>query len=389
MKVLDVFCGIGGLSWGFKELGFDVLGGIDANKEFLKVFSAVHPDATILEADVRAIKNEELKKVFGEVDVIIGGPPCQAFSTAGKRALDDERASLVKEFLRVVKVIKPKVVVFENVKGFTSFAKGLLLREFLAEIYDLGYKLTYDVISATEYAVPQVRERFILIGTLKGTPYLMRKLTKKVWTVREALSDLPEITAGGRGESYVSEPQNELQKFYRRKNPHKLSLHVAKTYGQKLLELMSYVPEGVSAHEIKETLPPHLRPTSGHKNTYARMRYDQPSPTITRNFQVVSSHRCIHPKRDRGLTPREAARLQSFPDDYPLELLSGSHLSLAIGNAVPPLMSLAIAYSVGFTLNYDLEIPREVKELWKSLENLEKSESLATVRNVLWQIKLF
>lgn len=390
LRVLDIFCGVGGLSWGFQELGFKVAGGIDIWEEAIKVFSAVHQGCLILVSDMRTVDDWALRKVYGEIDVVVGGPPCQAFSTAGKRALDDERAYLVKEFLRIVKVLNPRVVVFENVRGFTSFAKGLLLREFLEELCELGYETEYDVVSATEYAVPQTRERFILIGALGRKPHLLRRLSRKVWTVREALSDLPHVEAGQSVQEYASEPQNDLQRFYRRSSPRRLTLHTAKTYGRKLMELIKYVPEGLSAHDIIDRIPPELRPTSGFKNTYARMRYNQPSPTITRNFQVVSSHRCIHPEANRGLTPREAARLQSFPDDYPLELLKNGELALAIGSAVPPLMSLAVAYSVGLTLGFKPALPLEVKKLWKSLEKVEDSESSdANQRLRSWQLELY
>lgn len=176
MKVLDLFCGVGGLSWGFERVGFKIIGGIDVWEKALKVFKNVHTNARVLLADLSKLSDKEILREFKEVDVVVGGPPCQAFSTVGKRALEDSRAWLVKEFVRVVKVLRPEVFVFENVKGFTSFAKGFLVREVLEELDKLGYNLDFEILNAVNFSVPQVRERFIIVGGLVKMFYCLEEI---------------------------------------------------------------------------------------------------------------------------------------------------------------------------------------------------------------------
>jgi len=372
MKVLDVFCGVGGLSWGFKEVGWDVVAGIDSWDEAVKVFKRVHPTAKVLQRDVTELSDRDVEKELKGVDVVVGGPPCQAFSTSGKRALDDVRALLVKEFVRFVKVLRPEAFAFENVKGFTSFAKGTLFEELMEEFLKMGYHVDAAVLDAANFSAPQRRERLIVVGSLtkrialpKGN-YVRRGT---YWTFREATSDLPPLEAGRKATRYVSPPQNELQRFYRA-NVRKLTLHESPKYSKKLLELMRYVPEGKSAHDpdVFKQIPPEYRPTSGYKNTYKRIRWDEPAPTITRNFCVPSSANCIHPEQNRALTPREAARVQTFPDDYPFKG-TRSDVRLMIGNAVPPLLSLGLALRIaGY---YGTTLPDVSHKPWHELLNVK------------------
>ena len=348
MRVLDVFCGVGGLSWGFEEVGWNVVAGLDSWEKAIKVFKNAHPNANVLTKDVTKLSNQELLRSVGSVDIVVGGPPCQAFSTVGKRALNDPRAFLVKEFVRIVKVFRPEVFVFENVKGFTSFSKGLLLYELLEELTKLGYNLDFDVLNAANFSAPQVRERFIVVGSLSKNVTLPRGNYVKrgsFWTFEEMTSDLPEVRAGEEAKRYASPPKNELQKFYRWKEPEELTLHYAPNYSKKLIEMMKYLKEGTSAHDVIDQIPPQYRPTSGYKNTYKRIKSNEPTPTITRNFSVPSSSNCIHPKQNRALTPREAARAQTFTDDFPFEG-NKQAVRLMIGNAVPPLLSLGLALRI-------------------------------------------
>lgn len=379
MKVLDVFAGVGGLSWGFAQAGFEVVGGIDVWGKALKVFKKVHPEARVIEADVTTLSSNDLIREFKNVDVVVGGPPCQAFSTIGKRALDDPRAKLVKEFIKVVKIFKPQVFVFENVKGFVSFAKGKLLKELLDKFEELGYYVDYGLLNAADFGAPQNRERFIVVGSLSKPIKLPRgNFVKREfpWTFREATSDLPPVKAGERVTNYLTLPQNELQMFYRLKSK-KLTLHEAPKYSEKLLNMIKFIPEGMSAHdpEVFEKIPPEYRPTSGYKNTYKRIRWDEPAPTITRNFSVPSSTNCIHPKQDRALTPREAARIQTFPDDYPFDG-TRSDIRLMIGNAVPLFLSFGLAVSLAVQLNVSLSFSDYGKAV-AELINIQKIKEVS------------
>jgi len=394
MKVLDLFCGVGGLSWGFEEIGWEVVSGIDSWDKALKVFKKVHPKAKVLCKDLTKLKDEDLVREFHGVDVIIGGPPCQAFSTVGKRALDDPRALLVKEFVRVVKLLRPEVFVFENVKGFMYFSKGLLAREVIEELISAGYQVDFEVLNAVNFSAPQVRERFIIVGSLSKKVILPRGnyvRRGKFWTFREMSSDLPPLNSREEAERYSSPPQNELQRFYRRKGLERLTLHYSPAYSSKLLKMMKYIPEGKSAHDVLKNIPLSYRPTSGYKNTYKRIFWDEPTPTITRNFCVPSSSNCIHPEQNRALTPREAARAQTFPDDYPFEG-SKQDVRLMIGNAVPPFLSLGLAlricsYYEGTKLNnfsekcwYELV---DVKALLKPSEEEKLWEKNSTTKKKL------
>ncbi|GAB6073603.1 DNA cytosine methyltransferase [Nautilia lithotrophica] len=344
MNVVDLFCGAGGFSFGFELAGLKVKYGIDVWEPALRSFKENHDYSEVLMEDIFEFKGKRLNEIFSQIDVILGGPPCQAFSTVGKRALDDKRALLVKEYARIIKEVKPQVFVFENVKGFPSFAKGILLREILDLFDSLGYELTFGVLNAKDYGVPQNRERFIIIGALDKKIEFPEPLNFE-WSFRDATSDLPEIHAGEKAERYLTEPQNDLQRYYRRKSPEVLTEHEAKNHSNKLLEMMKFIPEGKSAHEVFLNMPEELRPTSGYKNTYKRIKWDEPAPTITRNYCVPSSSNCIHPQYNRALTLREAARIQSFPDDF-VFYGSDTDKRIQVGNAVPPLLGKAIAEQI-------------------------------------------
>lgn len=346
LTVLDLFCGAGGLSHGFKMADFDIIAGIDNWNSAILTFRENHKDSQAILTDIRQTSDNDIKNLFSGVDVVIGGPPCQAFSTAGKRSLDDERAKLVKEYLRVISVLKPSVFLFENVKGFISFDKGKLLKELLNEFENLGYYIDYKVLNAVNFSVPQNRERFFILGfktSLKIKPNLPTEnlVFGKTFSFIEAVSDLPMATIYPNIPlSYKTKPKNKLQEYYRQEeNTEALKYHTYNKYSPKLTEMIVYIPQGKSAHEVD--LPSSLKPSSGFKNTYKRIVANQPAPTITRNFSVPSSQNCIHPFENRALTVLEAMRLQSFPDNYKF-VGSQTDIRLLIGNAVPPLLAFGI-----------------------------------------------
>ena len=313
-----------------------------------------------------------VNKENGPFDIVVGGPPCQGFSTAGKRALDDDRNKLVLAFLRAIEITNPKVFVMENVTGFKTFQNGKIHEEVVLFAKKLGYQVRSAIVLASLSGVPQRRKRFLLVGSKVGAfkfpgeqalphdenlfesdEFSLEKFfvqkpengTEK-WTFNDATSDLPALKAGQRLEKYKTPPKNSLQEYFRKGSELPLD-HFAVGHREYFIEMLSYIPQGKSAldPEVQKTMPKKLRPTSGFKNSYQRIVGDAPSPTITRNFTTPSSANCIHPSQDRALSIREGARCQSFPDWFYF-LGTTDEKRLQIGNAVPPLLGKAIGESI-------------------------------------------
>lgn len=321
-----------------------------------------------------------VNKMSGPFDIVVGGPPCQGFSSAGKRALDDDRNKLVLAFLRAIEITNPKVFVMENVTGFKTFQNGKILEEVVHFAKRLGYQVRSAIVLASLSGVPQRRKRFLLVGSKVGPFKFPGELElpndpnlfdsndlslerffiqkpedgKEEWTFNDATSDLPSLEAGERLEKYKSAPKNDLQKYFREGSEKPLD-HFAVGHRDYFIELLSYIPQGKSAldPEVQKLIPEKLRPTSGFKNSYQRIIGDAPSPTITRNFTTPSSANCIHPNQDRALSIREGARCQSFPDWF-FFLGTTDEKRLQIGNAVPPLLGKAIGESILNSINVSL-----------------------------------
>lgn len=347
ITVVDLFAGVGGLSYGFtRNKDFKVLLANEYDKDIAKAYSLNHPDVKMLDCDIKDLTEDILKKELPvKVDIVVGGPPCQSYSTLGKRQNDD-RAHLFEEYCRILKIIKPKMFLFENVTGILSMNNGNLFKEVQKCFEEIGYELKYQVLNAADYGVPEIRERVILVGTkgINNFEYPLpthgtEKGLKPYVTLEDALSDLPIMESGEEKTEYASEPKNDFQKFVH--DCDKLRDNQSPKNGEHLIRLMKALPDGGS----KEDLPEELRPKSGFGNTYAKMWWKRPAPTITRNFACPSSSRCIHPRDSRALSTREGSRLQSFPDSYKF-YGSTSMKNLEIGNAVPPLLSIALAKQV-------------------------------------------
>jgi len=386
-KTLDLFCGCGGLTQGFEiaskdGLGkFDCVGSIDNWRGACEAFSLNHAVAATC-AEVTTASVAAVLERTGDVDVVVGGPPCQGFSTSGKRALDDPRNALVRAFFDAVALAKPQAFLMENVSGFTTFQGGAIMREVFELTADLGYRPHAGIVLSSLVGVPQRRRRFILVGLRTGTflfPGLSARdaaeqgdlfdlapaeaasgliVNQRVadevspLSFDDATSDLPEIDAGERTDSYAGAPRNAFQAWCRRGADEELCDHVAGRHKAYFVEMMRHVPPGRSAMdpEIRATMPEELRPRTGFPNSYARIRGDEPAPTITRNFTTPSSANCIHPRRHRALTLREGARCQSFPDRF---RFAGGHGArrLMIGNAIPPLLGAALGTQLLHALN--------------------------------------
>ncbi len=355
LKAIDLFCGAGGLSLGMKKAGVEIVLANEIEKDFAKSYHANHLNTKLIVGDIhqvdfkKEIKNLGLKN---QIDMVFGGPPCQGFSTLGKKNFFDARNSLFGQFLRVIDETEPSVIVFENVSGFKKLYNGQVFESLLEELDMRGFKTISAVLDAVKYGLPQFRQRTIVIGwknnsdeikfpeSTHGTESLIDTNLKPFVTLMDAISDLPEIFVGEESNEYFTEPQNEYQKNMR-DGINYLSEHSCSDYGEKMQKILSLIPIGGSV----ENLPMELRPQNYFKNTYARLLLDKPAPTITRNLGTPSSSRCVHPFQNRALSTREGARIQGFSDSYKF-IGSRSSKNLQIGNAVPPVLGFVIAKSI-------------------------------------------
>lgn len=345
IKIVDLFAGVGGLSYGFSQLPeYEIVMANEIEKDIAEAYQLNHPGVNMINCDINSLTEEVIRKAIGDqrIDVVVGGPPCQSYSTLGKRQLDD-RANLFLQYKRVLSIIQPRAFVFENVTGILSMDKGKLFSSVQREFETLGYQLKYKVLNAVDYGVPQQRERVILVGFLGENPFEYPETThgegKKPYVkLREAIGDLPQIKSGETNNTYASSAENDFLRFVRKEGTTVLTEHSAPKNGEHLIRIMEALQDG----QGKDDLPEAIRPKSGYGNTYAKLWWDRPSTTITRNFACPSSSRCVHPRDSRAMSIREGARLQSFPDDYQFFGADGMK-RLEIGNAVPPLLSMAIA----------------------------------------------
>lgn len=379
-NILDLFSGTGGFSYGFTRYSkeFKVVGAIDILKEAALTTKANHKDCLVINKDIRNIRpssvERELPSTNKTIDVIIGGPPCQGFSSIRpfrSSDKDDPRNSLFEQFALFVNYFRPKVFVMENVVGLLTYNDGKTLEAIEETFKDMGYETEWKILNAANFGVPQKRERFILIGVQQGGKIEFPEATHtfegktighkdrsrmvvakenlpKALSVMEAIGDLPHLNSGEHTESYNQPPQNEYQN-HRRKNLEVLTLHKATQHPPKMLEIIKHAGDNINC------IPKHLI-TSGFSNCYSRLSPDTPASTITVKFVNPASSKCIHPYQNRALTPREGARIQSFDDDY---VFCGTRIQIIkqIGNAVPPLLGQAIAKSVLKMLKQKMPIP--------------------------------
>ena len=340
LKICDIFCGAGGLSYGFaKEKCFEIVFACDNDKSAIASYQANHPRTKTIHKDISELDSTDLKE-FAPVDILLGGPPCQSYSTLGKRQMD-KRANLFKEYLRVLEFFMPKAFVFENVVGLLSMKKGELFSYICENFEKLGYKIYHKILNAADFGVPQIRQRVIVVGIRRefSKDFTFPQATHKYFiSLEQAIGDLPPIKSGENGNhlGYQHGACNDFLYFVRKGNI--LSEHESPKNNANLIRIMQLLQDG----QCKDNLPLSVRPRSGYANTYAKMWWKKPAPTITRNFATPSSSRCIHPRDSRALSIREGARLQSFPDNY-IFCGNTSDKKLQIGNAVPPLVSMALA----------------------------------------------
>lgn len=318
LKYIDLFSGAGGFSLGFDNKGFQNVFSIDIESSFCETYNYNFPDHNLIHKDICDVTDFELKylKEYNEIDVVIGGPPCQGFSIAGnigRKFIEDPRNRLFKEFVRVVKVVEPTYFVMENVARLYSHNKGNTRKEIIKDFEKLGYNVECKILNSADYSVPQVRKRVIFIGTKNSQKIIFpKKEIDKYVTVKEALSSYPKLESGEES---------------------KIPNHIAMSHSEQMLHKMSFVSDGGDRHEI----PERIRPKSGDVRKYIKYSSDKPSVTVTGDMRKI-----FHYEQNRALTVRELAKLQSFPDEF---VFKGTKISQQqqVGNSVPPKMAEAIA----------------------------------------------
>ncbi len=341
LNVLDLFCGCGGLSCGFLQAGFNVLLGIDNDNAALNTFKNNHKgakaeninlaDDDICEKIDKLIENKN-------VDVIIGGPPCQGFSLTGPRNFYDKRNKLYLAMVSTVKYFKPKAFLIENVTGMATLYGGEVKNKIIECFTELGYNVNVEVVCAADYGVPQIRKRLVFVGVRKdiGTFKFPEKIKtpENYVSCEEALSDLPslELDLGEEVVEYTSKPLTEYQKKMR-KNSRKLHNHVATKHTEEVKSVISLVPEGGNYKD----LPPGVGTSRKFNEAWTRYHSKKPSRTIDTGHR---NH--FHYKYNRVPTVRENARLQSFPDDF-VFYGTKTQQNRQVGNAVPPMLSYSLA----------------------------------------------
>lgn len=360
-KVLDLFCGAGGLSLGFKMANFDIVGGIDFDQEALDTHKLNFKDGFHFCGDISELDDEFVLENFdGKVDVIIGGPPCQGFSVANMQQKDiecDDRNKLFYEFIRFVRLLKPKAFVMENVPQILTKDKGHVKEVMMDVMDDLGYNVNVKVLVASDYGVPQRRRRAFFVGLCKelNQTFDFDYIEKKpIVTVADAISDLygfdnkfKSLTVDDELDLEVN-AISEYQKLMRKDSDGKIHNHNIRYPKDIVQKRMEHVPEGGNWKDVPDELWDTVR-NNRHSSAYRRLNTEDVSVTIDTGHMNY-----FHPKYNRVPTVRESARIQSFPDDFVFTGGQGAQFR-QVGNAVPPLLSKAIANTLQKYLNDEIK----------------------------------
>lgn len=326
---IDLFCGAGGLSFGFDKAGFENIFSVEINPEFAKTYKKNFPSHKLLVEDIRDISNDTVKELVGgrEVDIIIGGPPCQGFSIAGnigRTFIDDERNRLFKEFVRFVSEVNPKMFIMENVAAMATHLKGKTIKAIVDAFEHAGmrYKVKWEVLNTANYEIAQERRRIVVVGVRSDldTEFSYPTHSTVIKTIKEVIGDLPPLASG--------EQSN-------------IPNHIAMSHSKQMLEKMSYIKDGGDRYDI----PEELRPKSGDVRKYIRYDSTRPSVCVTGDMRKI-----FHYEQNRALTCRELARIQSFPDSFVFEGKS-IQIQQQIGNAVPPKLANFLAEQAKETLD--------------------------------------
>jgi DNA (cytosine-5)-methyltransferase 1 len=385
-SVLDTFAGAGGFSLGFQLAGAKIVGAVEIDSWACETFQFNHPNTTVIQRDITTVTDKQILDAFGKFkpDIILGGPPCQGFSICNKNSGDykDPRNSLFKEFIRIGNLLQPQIMIMENVPNLARAKtenQELVIDIIVSELRSIGYKVNYQILEATDYGVPQIRKRLVVIAskskltnpfpskthTTTDTPNLLELNMKKCPGLWDAISDLPEIEAreGSEESEYSKPPQNDYQHFLRN-GSNKLFNHKAMNHSKRIVERFASMNWGDSTSDV----PEHLRPLKRNSTEFSEKVYDQNNRRMhpQRQCHTIAASfyaNFVHPYTNRNFTAREGARIQSFPDWYIFKgkptvvshkllhregRLEEKHLCQynQIGNAVPPLMAKAIAKNI-------------------------------------------
>jgi DNA (cytosine-5)-methyltransferase 1 len=316
---VNLFSGCGGLSEGLRQAGFHVIAAVEKDNRAAKCYKENHPQTFLLNKDIRKIEISTIKRLVGSrpIHLLAGCPPCQGFSSVRrlnrKRSIRDDRNSLIFEFLRFIRGLKPMTIMMENVPGVIDYYR---FQEMVKTLVKLGYFIDYDIVNIEHYGVPQRRRRFVLVGSVLA-PLKILHPPKIKRTVRDAIGKIESI-------SMTDDPLHKI-----------VTRHTSRI--QKLINMIPL--DGGSRTDLpkKYQLKCHKKPNVGFNDIYGRLKWDSCSSTITGGCLNPSKGRFLHPKENRVITPREAALLQTFPRNYKFPLtISKTKLALMIGNALPP-----------------------------------------------------
>lgn len=372
LTAIDLFAGAGGLSEGFRQAGFNILAANDFDEYAEATFRLNHPETAFLSGPIQQIAAADFLSVAnirkGELDVLLGGPPCQAFSVYNhQRGLHDDRSGLFREYLRIVEGLEPRFVVMENVTGIMSIAGGHAVTEIIQSLESLGYHVEPQILKAEEFGVPQERRRIFFVGSRSqdrivwpepthgtsalGPVFSLSQLP--LVTVEEAIGDLTplSIEEGSEEADYLAPPLSEYQAKLR-DGAKVLYNHVVPTLQAINLKRLKYIPQGGSWRDIPyELLPAGMKQAkrSDHTKRYGRLHPQGLASTILTKCDLHWGA-YIHPWQERTITVREAARFQSFPDKMRFLGPRGEQYR-QVGNAVPPLLARAVAETIADMAN--------------------------------------
>lgn len=377
-KAISLFCGAGGCSLGFKKAGYDIVFATDIDKTAVKTYKSNFPNTPCIQSDITELDFYSIAKEYNinskNLDIVIGGPPCQGFSTAGLRFWDDPRNELLKSYINALSILKPKWFLMENVEGLLTSNKGKYIYEAAKAFIELGYRIRIEKIYAQEYGIPQRRKRVFIIGNRLGIDFHMPEPTVKIKgqifrnsdiTLYHAINTLPSPNTNPNAIYTYENTANDLWEEQLRGDSKIITDHYIPNINELQLKRIKYLKPG----DTMKNLPPELQHDSfkkranrrvmdgtpsekrgGSPSGLKRLYYNEPSLTIT----GASTREFIHPIQDRPLTIRESARIQTFPDDFKFSGNSSQKIQ-QIGNAIPPYLARIFAEHIkeefGFHLN--------------------------------------